>query len=146
MHGKAPNSKIINGETLKECINCKIFKLLSEFYKNERYFLGCQHVCKQCSAEYSKKRNTKEKNRESKYRKYNITTEDYNNLYKSQDGKCAICLKPFELLHIDHNHISGRVRGLLCNPCNNALGLFKDDIILLQFAIYYLEKDLFNDI
>lgn len=77
--------------------------------------------------------------------KYGITLEYYNFLYKKQKGLCAICCsqKPDrgrEGLTVDHNHITGRVRELLCTPCNTTLGNIKDDIIILEKAIEYLQK------
>ncbi len=61
-----------------------------------------------------------------------------------QDNKCAICKKTVEEnkrnLAVDHNHITGKIRGLLCNTCNSALGMFKGDLgtDLLEKAINYL--------
>ena len=67
---------------------------------------------------------------------------DYNALLEKQGGTCAICLAVPEgrQHHIDHDHESGMIRGLLCGPCNMALGLFKDDIVRLEAAIKYLNQ------
>lgn len=83
-------------------------------------------------------------------RKFNITSKIYNNLFKKQSGKCAICKQPepiFDnrtnkkrLLSVDHNHKTGEVRGLLCTNCNNGLGRFRDKIKFLNNAINYLKK------
>ncbi len=76
---------------------------------------------------------------------YGITTEDYNNMFIEQAGQCAICgthqSKLKKKLHVDHNHETGRVRGLLCDGCNIALGRMKDDMRILRSAIKYLEQD-----
>lgn len=72
---------------------------------------------------------------------YGLTTEDYENLQVAQQWRCAICEKEKQLI-VDHNHSTGKVRGLLCNPCNQALGLFKDDPARLRSAIAYLEESL----
>lgn len=76
--------------------------------------------------------------------KFGLTLEDYRVMWANQNNSCAICWKPgarhIKTLHIDHNHKTGKVRGLLCNECNLGLGLFKDDIYRLQNAIYYLKK------
>lgn len=70
---------------------------------------------------------------------YGITTAEYNLMLSNQNGTCAICLRvPDKSLCIDHCHVSGKVRGLLCNPCNKGLGLFKDNIDHLNRAIMYL--------
>jgi len=76
--------------------------------------------------------------------KYGITRIDYYTLLDSQDNACAICkTKEFGKHgpHIDHNHITKKVRGILCHQCNLGLGQFKDNIEKLKLAIEYLEKN-----
>lgn len=81
-----------------------------------------------------------EKNRRCK--KYGITPEAYNELFNKQEGFCAICgVHQSELpytLCIDHDHITGLVRGLLCHKCNTGIGRFEDKAELLEKAINYL--------
>ena len=73
--------------------------------------------------------------------RYGLTPYSFQSLLDSQSGKCAICsVIPKSRLHIDHNHETGRVRGLLCGNCNMGLGLFKDSKELLNLAKLYLEK------
>lgn len=75
-------------------------------------------------------------------RLYGITVEDYNTLFKLQSGLCAICDSPQEdqkrKLSVDHCHSTGRVRGLLCQKCNRALGLFNDNTRIMKRAMEYL--------
>ena len=71
--------------------------------------------------------------------RYGITHEKFLELKELQQNMCAICRKKTEL-HIDHCHETGKVRGLLCGPCNRALGLLKDNIDFLLKAIEYLKK------
>lgn len=82
-------------------------------------------------------------------RKYNIDLNDYNNMFQEQKGCCDICSKKLKYLdkatHIDHCHNSNRVRGLLCNSCNLALGHFKDNINTLLKAIEYLNRNSYED-
>ena len=77
-------------------------------------------------------------------RKFGITLEQYNELLTKQDFKCAICgshISEFKKrLHVDHCHSTGEIRGLLCFCCNSLLGHAKDDIIILEQAINYLNK------
>lgn len=76
-------------------------------------------------------------------RKYGITIEQYDELLASQGGGCAICgrePRPDISLHLDHDHASGHLRGILCFRCNNALGDFDDDMSLLRAAVRYLES------
>ena len=74
-----------------------------------------------------------------------MTQRDYDNLKAMQDNKCALCGevpedKRRKSLVVDHCHKSKRVRGLLCNKCNVALGLFQDSIDILENAVEYLRK------
>lgn len=73
---------------------------------------------------------------------YNITLDDYDKIYAKQGGVCAICRLPevFNRLQVDHNHKTGKVRGLLCLHCNNVLGKAKDSIETLEKAIEYLKR------
>jgi hypothetical protein len=91
--------------------------------------------------EYSKLKNRKLKER------YNITREQYDKMLKSQNGLCAICLKPEKAsakngtvweLAVDHCHKTGQVRGLLCNKCNRAIGYLDDNRFLAERATKYL--------
>lgn len=78
-------------------------------------------------------------------RKYGISLEEYHELLERQDGGCAICgVEPADcaVLDVDHDHETGRVRGLLCNAHNRALGLFKDNAAWLQKAVDYLAQPL----
>ena len=76
-------------------------------------------------------------------RRYGLSKEDYQKMWDSQKGKCAICGKSFDkenVAHIDHNHKTKRVRGLLCKMCNWGIGHFDDDKELLLKAIKYLGR------
>lgn len=73
---------------------------------------------------------------------YSITKEFYEELLSKQGGRCAICKKhptKYRRMAVDHDHITKKVRGLLCHTCNKGLGMFLDDIGRLQAAIRYLE-------
>lgn len=82
-------------------------------------------------------------NKRRRFKKYGITAEDYDDLYEAQDGECAICGKEFEDRyndpHIDHDHTTLAVRGLLCGACNVGVGYFYDDPGSLRAAATYLE-------
>lgn len=81
--------------------------------------------------------------------KYGITWEEFMQLIEEQNYCCSICGISLELpgndlnsndtAHVDHCHVTNKIRGLLCKNCNRALGFFKDDISLLQKAIVYLK-------
>ena len=72
-------------------------------------------------------------------KQYGISLETYNEMFENQQGCCAICGKhqaEFKRsLAVDHDHVTGKVHGLLCSGCNNTLGHMKDNVLLLQRAI-----------
>lgn len=75
-------------------------------------------------------------------RKYNMSFEDLEGLLKSQKDKCGICgdsLHPYNAV-VDHCHLTGQVRGALCDNCNKALGLLKDSKSVIRRALYYMTK------
>jgi hypothetical protein len=75
--------------------------------------------------------------------KYGISDRDYSLLMESQRGVCKICSKicaSGRALSVDHDHATGRVRGLLCGKCNAGLGLFMDSKTNLELAIKYLNN------
>lgn len=85
-------------------------------------------------------------------RDYGLSEEDFLILVGKQDWRCAICYREFDMAnkgrgrselfpHVDHNHDTGRVRGLLCNACNVSIGRFGESIETLQRAIAYLARD-----
>lgn len=77
--------------------------------------------------------------------KYGISAEDYYNILDHQRDSCLVCLKLFTYdsksnkPHIDHDHKTGKVRGILCNHCNAALGQARDSIPILKNMIKYIE-------
>lgn len=98
---------------------------------------------------YRKANPLKHKGHALKYR-HGITLEDYARMYKEQWGMCGICGKPGksmldskvktqEILYIDHCHRTKKVRGLLCNNCNSAIGLFREDIKAIENSLNYLK-------
>lgn len=79
--------------------------------------------------------------RRAAYAALGITNEDYSRMLDEQNGVCAICHSPAPergRLAVDHNHATGKVRGLLCHSCNYGLGCFKDDPVYLEAAAAYL--------
>lgn len=98
--------------------------------------------------------NNKARVRENKLKRvYGLTLADYEAMLVKQGGRCACCPTTAEeekngVLVIDHCHKSGKVRGLLCNACNTAIGLFKEDLDAIGKAIDYLRKhsELTNEI
>lgn len=86
--------------------------------------------------------------RENNLKKAGLSLAQYNELFRKQKGCCVICGKhqtEFKrALAVDHNHVTGRIRGLLCNSCNRGLGCFYSDEYgteLLCAAISYLKNN-----
>lgn len=74
---------------------------------------------------------------------YGITLEEHLSMIEAQDNRCAICDAVGDEsapLHVDHDHETAKVRGLLCGPCNRGIGLFKDDPEVLERAARYLRN------
>ena len=79
---------------------------------------------------------------------YGISIYTYEHMLEEQGGVCAICKQPetmrrnnaVQLLAVDHDHLTGEVRGLLCVRCNAALGMMNDDTEILSAAIKYLKR------
>lgn len=108
-----------------------------------------RNTCQPCAdKEARQKRPTRPQNedryRDWRYRRaYGISLEQYNEMLEAQDGRCAVCAEPpsIQRLHVDHDHRTGRVRGLLCMPCNRAIGNLKDDPERVKRLLEYLVKE-----
>jgi len=85
-----------------------------------------------------------QRTRKNRFKNYQITEEEYNKLFENQSGKCLGCnIHQNDLskkLCVDHCHETGKIRGLLCTPCNLAIGLVKDNVDVLKNLIIYLTK------
>ena len=138
---------------MKKCNKCKLKKSLEEFSLNKNSKDGHHVICKKCHCayvtQYYKDNPRKLKNHNLK-KNYGISIENYEYLFKQQNGVCAICGKPetrictkriVQSLSVDHDHSTGIVRGLLCDRCNKAIGLLYHSPELLINAIDYLLVD-----
>lgn len=141
---------------MKTCTVCGQSKELSEFYNYKATKDGKMYRCKSCDSKSRKK--WKETNPERSYQsqrernlkhKYGITLAEYKCMLDKQHGCCAICavkennasfgVNKTLNFAVDHCHTTGKVRGLLCNQCNRALGMLNDDIKLVIKALDYLQ-------
>ena len=125
----------------KICSTCKKYTPLEEFDKSSVNKDGLSGRCKTCR-KLREKPLTRKHNLRSKY---DLTEQEYDYLVYVQGNKCAICstIRPGGYgIHwqIDHDHITGEVRGLLCSNCNTALGLLKEDRNVLHKAAEYLDN------
>lgn len=139
----------------KWCGRCRKIKSIDEFFKSKGAYNGLQGHCKDCIREEQREWRAKNRMRSRYYsqrlrlrEKYGVTYEFYEELLEKHSHKCAICGQPETresngvpiLMAVDHDHRTGEIRGILCNNCNRALGLLKDDTEVLRKAIEYLEK------
>lgn len=134
----------------KTCTKCERELPLDDFYPAGRSRPGRRlSRCKPChnAQTLAYQRANPEKRRAThRQHKYGVDADTVAAMHEAQAGTCAICKRPpgresgpASLLHVDHCHATGRVRGLLCNTCNVALGLFQDRPEILQAAVTYLE-------
>jgi hypothetical protein len=137
--------------TMRTCNVCEEEKPLSEYYKTKKDGKFYHGKCKKC---YVKKQQEtycpKKKRNENLRRNYGITLDQYNQMLVEQKGVCKICgtddpggrqtgRGSVDSFYVDHCHDTGKVRGLLCNTCNRAMGLVGDNIDTLSRMIKYLQ-------
>jgi hypothetical protein len=142
---------------MKTCSVCKEEKSLDEFHKRSSAKDGRQSRCKKCAvqivvqwqkdnpekykANWSKHIGNAESALKRKARMYGISVETLKTMIAEAKGLCTLCKrKPYKQLVIDHCHNTTKVRGLLCEKCNQGLGLFDDNPEFLRAAAAYLEK------
>jgi hypothetical protein len=118
----------------KECVTCKIVFPYDNFNKRVDSKDGLRNQCNKCRGKIHTIWHRKTK--------FGLSEESFHTMMQNQDSKCAICKKILVLgigTHIDHCHLSGKIRGLLCNTCNTGIGLFKESLESLESAIQYLK-------
>ena len=152
---------------MKRCSICKYDKELIEFHKDKTHKDGLKSYCKLCEKNFGdsyrkehkdeiKKRQDswayKNKKKRETYRIkycYGLSNDQYQNMFNVQNGVCAICGKGETRIRnekvcqltVDHDHQTGRVRGLLCSKCNGAIGWLGDDPNIVLKAFNYLQQE-----
>ena len=115
----------------KRCADCAQMKPLSEFHRAPQQSGGYNCYCKACR---------KRQNRETHLsRTYGLTVAAYDAMVEGQGGVCACCRERTPQ-HVDHDHVTGVVRGVVCFRCNSGIGQFDDRADLMRNAIDYLER------
>lgn len=144
---------------VRVCKDCSRTPEEVEFGKHPKTIDRLSIVCKPCNririkasmAKYSPEKLAEidERRKSDPYksanlmRDFGVDLDFYNRLLSQQRNKCAICINNFtvdDFPQVDHDHATGKVRGLLCRTCNMGLGMFKDDIDKLEQATNYLNR------
>ncbi len=132
-----------------QCSVCKLEKDESEFAKASKKQRGYATACKVCTKEkYRGTEESKASARDAKLRhKYGITVKKFDKLMTAQGGRCAICNRTLEWgddrhmkPHVDHDHETGAVRGILCGYCNLMIGWSQDTPERLIAGAKYLNS------
>jgi hypothetical protein len=147
--------------TTKTCSKCHVEKPIEEFVKTKANRSGYHSWCRECFNAYyrgkkpenaAKQRAWRKANpdKQAAYRRkhhlkvnYGMSPEETLELLDRQNGRCAICMKHIEFSGrggavVDHDHVTGEVRGVLCSRCNSGVGLFEEDCRAMSRAIDYL--------
>lgn len=144
--GKRPNPKyLLAPEGQAYCCLCDMYKSVDSFGKNKQGYEGLHFYCRDCVGENSR-RQTENNALRQKTNSYGISPKEYIELLEKHHHVCAICGKPETRIHqgvlaalsIDHDHDTGKIRGLLCTRCNSAIGHFYEDVEIMRKAIDYL--------
>lgn len=139
---------------MKTCTKCGVEKPLTEFWRDRSKKHGHSARCKVCKTSahnqyrrergYDKKRYWKNPQKERErhlIRKYGLDLAGYERLFVKQDGACAVCGKRQKrAFDVDHDHVTGVVRGLLCTSCNRMIGHAGDSPENLEAAASYLRS------
>ncbi len=133
--GKRVREKVPVPPEHKRCPQCEEVKPHSGWGCDKSSSDGWASYCRECGAE---------RNRVSYFkRKYGLTPPELDALVAEQQGVCCICLAA-PAAHVDHDHGTGRVRGVLCFSCDAALGQFKDRAEAIRRAAAYLEGNVWK--
>jgi hypothetical protein len=127
---------------MKRCPDCGLTKQLEEFPRNKNSKDGRHAYCKPCHNARGKETYLRLYGGTRHYhlkRRYGIGADDFDRMVVEQGGVCPICGRP-DPEHVDHDHVTGEVRGILCFNCNGGLGQFRDDIDALCAAASYLSR------
>jgi hypothetical protein len=124
----------------KRCPECETVKPFAEFPRNKRGANGLAAYCKPCHNARSQETRQRLYGGGREYhlrRRYGIGQADVDHMLAEQGGVCAVCAKPAPE-HVDHDHKTGLVRGMLCFNCNQALGNVRDSFAVLERLQEYL--------
>lgn len=145
---------MLTSEETSLCRSCKQTLPVTQFWKRKRNPSGLGTQCKPCATSKPGYKDKNEKNK--KYRnpeyyqawhyqnKYGLSLDEVRGMAEKQNHRCAVCDiraedAPRQKLNVDHSHVTGKVRKLLCHHCNVALGHLRDDRTILARLDQYLK-------
>ena len=128
----------------KICVDCQKEKPWHNFHRRGDDKTKRLKRCKPCQCAKAKQyRDAMPLAARSNYlkRRFGITLKSYRDMFEAQSGACAMCKRRSERsLCVDHDHVTGKVRALLCNSCNAMIGFAQEDAMIVQSALSYLMK------
>ena len=139
--GRVVRDRVQAPDGFKYCPDCQNVKPLTDFPRNKSSRSGYGGYCKPCHNAKGKATYTRLYGSTREYhlrRRYGIGVADVEAMIVAQGGTCAVC--PASPEHVDHDHETGKVRGILCFNCNQALGNVRDDPAILRKLARYLDK------
>jgi hypothetical protein len=126
----------------RRCPRCQEIKALEDFSRNRSSKNGFGSYCKPCHNQVVRANRLKHHGSTRSFhlnRRYRVDSAQVAWMILQQGGVCALC-RSGNPEHVDHDHRTKRVRGILCFNCNRGLGKFCDDVGLMQRAAEYLER------
>lgn len=138
--GRTVAERRIVPEGHRWCPDCRVVKPLDEFPRNTSGRAGRGRYCLPCHKVRGEANRIKNHGSTRNYhlkRRYGITQDDVDRMLEAQGHNCAVCKKA-DPEHVDHDHATGEVRGMLCFNCNQALGNARDDVRVLRNLVRYL--------
>jgi len=133
----------------KACTKCGVVKSLEDFYhhKNGKLYAACKRCHLDNTGRNAKNNPERRAELQWGYRGVRLTWMEYEQMLDEQDSSCAICKKACgsgRRLSVDHNHETGKVRGLLCLSCNQLVGKLENGTVPLRELLTYLKEELEN--
>jgi hypothetical protein len=138
----------------KKCKRCGEVKPITDFYLAAKGMPGRRPYCKACHSVQRREAYAKAGGKDVPYavvlqREYGLTLADYNAMLRKQAHRCSVCRRPESIkskstgqprrLAVDHDHVTGTVRGLLCHRCNILVWAFEDNHTSLRLIEKYIE-------
>jgi hypothetical protein len=135
------------GAALTRCVKCEVEKPVGEFYRSTSARSGRRSACKDCTKAGARKRYhaNRDGERDRRYRaRYEVTADQVDQMRAEQGYRCRMCRRhedelPLGLM-LDHCHITGIARGMLCDDCNKGFGFLRESPEIIEAALHYATR------